>query len=236
MEASRRYGFNPLTLLQYGQTGGSAQGASPPLASNELLMGALQDVTDLTTGETAQRRAANQMELDLGQIKLDQMRSGVAAVGIGPSPLGLQASPVVTPRNVAFSGGLDGEDARRSVLLTAGDVPPPAPYLDRGTGLFAAGFHLKPAPGWSSGQAFENEYGETPLSWPYAGLKMSADVGYNIGNLQTEAEVALLKMQGRPVFSLGGQYFSQQPDPVKPFRKRSSQSSKSSTSQVSRYN
>lgn len=102
-QAADQYGFNPLTLLQNGAMNAGASGGNAPLASNELLIGALEDVTDVVTGEAAQRAAANKLEYELGQLKLDQLRSGVVAVapsatatvGDGLPALGRRAASVV---------------------------------------------------------------------------------------------------------------------------------------------
>lgn len=96
-EASAKYGFNPLTMMQYGQTGGTGNmGALPPLASVDMISQAVRDVSDVVSGDAARRRQAQQLELDLARIKLDQARSGVMVypqnttdnVGIGLSPMG----------------------------------------------------------------------------------------------------------------------------------------------------
>ena len=89
-EAAREQGFNPLTMLQYGNPGGSMSsgGGEPPLASIDLLVGGLSDLGSVWSGEAAQKRAADRLALDLAQLKLDQARSGVVAV----APLGASAS------------------------------------------------------------------------------------------------------------------------------------------------
>ncbi len=102
-QASEQYGFNPLTLLQYGQPGGALGGGSPPLASNELILGAMKDVVDVVSGDAARRRAAADLELELGRVKLDQLRGSVlgvapsaaGAVGSGAPALGRRAATVV---------------------------------------------------------------------------------------------------------------------------------------------
>lgn len=89
-DAAAKYGFNPLTMLQYGQTGGAmGGGGAPPLASTELLMGGLADIGDVLSGDKAQRVAANKLQTELGQIKLDQLRASAATkVGAGSPALG----------------------------------------------------------------------------------------------------------------------------------------------------
>lgn len=103
-EAADKYGFNPLTMLQYGQPGGAmggGGGSAPPLASIQAITDGLRDINDITSGAAERRRKAEELELDLAQIRLDQARSGVVAVGpgansvgTGPSPLGRRAVQV----------------------------------------------------------------------------------------------------------------------------------------------
>lgn len=106
-DAAINGGFNPLTALQ--ATGGAGFGAyptsAPPLASVELLTGGLQKGMDEVTGVADQRRAADRLNLDMAQLRLDQARSGVVAyaprsaagrVGSGVSPLGKSAVTVAT--------------------------------------------------------------------------------------------------------------------------------------------
>ncbi|MFD1881001.1 hypothetical protein [Paracoccus pacificus] len=117
-EAAAKYGFNPLTMLQYGQTGPGLSGGAPPLASIDLLSGGLAGLDDVISGDAARRRQADQLELDLAKIRLDQARSGVYqiepqavhSIGVGPSPLGRRSGQVVqrnvqvvTPRMAARS-------------------------------------------------------------------------------------------------------------------------------------
>lgn len=103
-EAAAKYGFNPLTMMQYGQTGGASSGGAPvaPLASVEMLTSALKDVSDVTSGDAARRRAADELEIDLARLKVEQARSGVIVhpqnvtdtVGPGLSPIGRATSTV----------------------------------------------------------------------------------------------------------------------------------------------
>lgn len=102
-QAAEKYGFNPLTMLQYGQPGGTGLGGEAPLASLDLLLGGIEDVADEFTGKAAQQRAADQLNIDLAQLKLEQAKSGVIAAG--PSEpnftLGNRPTPMATVnRNV----------------------------------------------------------------------------------------------------------------------------------------
>lgn len=81
-EAAEKYGFNPLTMLQYGQPGGAlgGGGGEPPLASIDLLTGGLDDLGSILSGDRERQRSADQLALDLTKLKLEQARSGVVAV------------------------------------------------------------------------------------------------------------------------------------------------------------
>lgn len=87
-EASKKYGFNPLTLLQNGAGHGfsQTQGGPPPLASIDAITSGLAGIDDVVSGDAARRRAADQAELDLAKIRLDQARSGVM-VGMPTPPV-----------------------------------------------------------------------------------------------------------------------------------------------------
>ena len=111
--AAEAGGFNPLTALE--ATGGGGFGAypssAPPLASVELLTGAVQDGIDEIDGTAAMRRAKDRLELDLAKLRLDQARSGVAvyeprravsSVGSVRAPVG-GSPPVTVATNAAFS-------------------------------------------------------------------------------------------------------------------------------------
>lgn len=95
-QAAERYGFNPLTMLQHGAAmgGGGGGGSAPPLASIELITGGLRDLNDVASGDAARRRAADELELDLAKVRLDQARSGV---NTAPATFGRRA--VTQPAN-----------------------------------------------------------------------------------------------------------------------------------------
>lgn len=114
-EAAKEYGFNPLTLLQYGQPGGSLQGGAggaAPLASWQMLTDGLRDVSDAFTNKGERDRAREELELDLARLRIEQARSGVvvgpmgAADGVGgaPSPLGRRAVSLVTGSGASRGG------------------------------------------------------------------------------------------------------------------------------------
>lgn len=198
-EGARNAGFNPLTVLQAGgaNTGFTASaGGPPPLASAEILSGGLRDLNDELSGENDRRRAANQLEQELAQVKLDTMRAALAgpsaadAVGLGPSTVGRRAA-TVAQRNVVPAGGQSGSDIRLAdpvALLdgSAGGIAVPDGRLDRGTGSYVAGRRLDAAPGWSPASVIEEEYGDVG-SWVYGGAKFLADANhtFNRGPGQT---------------------------------------------------
>ena len=103
-EAAEQYGFNPLTMLQYGQPGGaiSGGGGPAPLASMQILQDGLRGFDDIQSGDLARRRALDEHQVELARIQLDEVRRGVGlnrASDIGPSPavFGRQAVPVAQP-------------------------------------------------------------------------------------------------------------------------------------------
>lgn len=118
-QAAEKFGFNPLTMLQHGQPGGAGYtaGNPAPLASIAMLTEGLKDVSDVTSGDHARRRAADELELDLARVKLDQARSGVVAtaapvasgaygVGGGLPAFGRNAVAVPTSGGAVFSNKL----------------------------------------------------------------------------------------------------------------------------------
>lgn len=96
--AAEKYGFNPLTMLQYGNPAGAMGGGDAPLASIDLILGGIETLADEFSGEAAQKRQADKLALDLAQIELDKARSGVSLsdAGTGPQTLGQRPATVGT--------------------------------------------------------------------------------------------------------------------------------------------
>lgn len=172
-EAAEKYGFNPLTLLQAGSGAASLGGSAPALSSGAYISEAISrgvdtyfNVKQERADQEAEaiRSATEHMERVRGQQARDPLqRFGYALTDVAPVPVAKANGGGVAP---TYPLGVD--------------IPVPDPLLNRGTGLFIGGHQWKPAPGWSTGQSFEDEYGDTPLSWPYAAAKMGADVKYNL--------------------------------------------------------
>ena len=128
---AEKHGFNPLTMLQYGQTGASTGGGggAPPLASLQAVTDGLMGLDDILSGDKARRAAADQLEIDMARLKLDQARSGVVmaplprvdTVGTGPSVLGRRAVTYAPSAGATYS---------RPVMSTASD--PAAPSVKAG--------------------------------------------------------------------------------------------------------
>lgn len=77
VEAAERSGFNPLTML--GAMGATNLGVqmgdtAPPLASVQLMTNALEEGMSELTGEASQKRARNELELDLAKLKLERAK------------------------------------------------------------------------------------------------------------------------------------------------------------------
>lgn len=191
-EGARNAGFNPLTVLQNGgaNTGFTASaGGPPPLASAEILAGGLRDLNDELSGENDRRRAANQLEYDLGKLKLETMRGELAAaadrVGSGPSTFGRRAATVAQSNVRTSVGASNAGDSRLSdpvPLLDgpAGGVAVPDDRLDRGTGYYIGKTYIKSAPGWSPANVLENDIGDIGSS-AYGLAKVLADVRHTFG-------------------------------------------------------
>lgn len=101
--AADKYGFNPLTLLQYGNPAGAmGGGGSPPLASFQLLADGLSALDPEAKRDREIARKKDELNLEIAKINLEKARSGVALVansaadsaGNGPSPLGRRAASV----------------------------------------------------------------------------------------------------------------------------------------------
>jgi hypothetical protein len=100
-------GFNPLTALE--ATGGSfgGSGGPPPLASAELIADAVTSIHDEFTGRADEARKRVELENDLLEIQVEQLRSGVAPAAQGPAQLntrGNAATRVGTTRRSAGTG------------------------------------------------------------------------------------------------------------------------------------
>ena len=121
-DAAAEYGFNPLTMLQFGQTGAmTSSGGAAPLASIQLLTDGLSSIDDMVSGDRARRRAVDQLNQDMAQIQYDQARSGVVFAPQSatnwpndPAPFGRRAVTVlqdgsadVYGRPARFGGGND---------------------------------------------------------------------------------------------------------------------------------
>lgn len=207
-------GFNRLTLLQGGQTGGGGSSGSissgvvqsgginrpPPLASVDLLSGAFSDLADVLTGEDARRQASNQLEYDLGVLKLNQLKGQALVVptatsspSMGASPLGKRSAEVLTPSFMTPINPFSVSPITRSVLSDPvlyregidGGVAIPEPRLDRGSGAFAFGQNIIPIPGFSGTQTIEDGYGDA-ASWAYGLAKAPLDLGWTAGTRLAE--------------------------------------------------
>lgn len=108
-EAAAAYGFNPLTMLQYGNPGGTGLGNSgPPLASFQMIADGFREIGDVTSGDAERRRQQENLKLDLAKLEIERLKAGNAADALGgSSPLGRNASMVVQPnvKKVDFGMG-----------------------------------------------------------------------------------------------------------------------------------
>lgn len=79
-EAADKYGFNPLTLLGVSSGIGSNAAADTPLASIEMITGAMQDIADVYTSRDAHGQARLRFDREMTGIEMDRARSGHSTV------------------------------------------------------------------------------------------------------------------------------------------------------------
>lgn len=131
-KAAELYGFSPLTMLQYGQPGGAmGGGGTPPLASAQLMLEGLSDVTDVLTGKTAQDAAERRFNLDRAKLQLEQARSGVVTY---------------VPPNAAKSMGGTTTVGERPVSVGTPAVSSPTAPLSAGDNWLTPGRETKISP------------------------------------------------------------------------------------------
>lgn len=102
--AADKYGFNPLTMLQYGNTAGTGLAPAagpPPLASLEVLTSGLSEFDPQVKADRERQRQADELNLDLARLKLEQARSGVV---LGPQSIKETQSPIEIREGVASLG------------------------------------------------------------------------------------------------------------------------------------
>lgn len=115
-EAAARYGFNPLTMLQYGNPSGAiGAGGGAPLASTEMILGGLEDVVSEMNGSAARERKQEELRLELAERELENLRTGASGkvrnAGANASVFagGARAAPAVKSALPQF--GLPAADA-----------------------------------------------------------------------------------------------------------------------------
>ncbi|AXF52646.1 MAG: DNA pilot protein [Microviridae sp.] len=157
-EAAEKYGFNPLTLLGNVRGGGNQQAEGPPLASFDLIAQGLRDVNDVVSGDAERRRAAEQLNLDIARIKLDQARSGVG-LGVTANGGGTQASGNV--RNASAPMGAKLKVKRPTEI----------------TGYRMFGYDIEPSQRHTDAEAIEQRGGD--LGSSLVGLPIMVDDVFN---------------------------------------------------------
>lgn len=156
-EAADKYGFNPLTMLQYGNVGGSfgsgAGGAVPPLASIEAITGGLKDLGQAFTDKNEQKKAHENLRRDETVRALDKLR------GLAP-----------------VSDAVFGNRARNATAVGAPTRTVSKP--DR-TSVMVGGAS-EPVHGLSDAEEFEKRYGDL-ASAGYGFMVLAADSIKNAG-------------------------------------------------------
>lgn len=132
-EAAVRGGFNPLTFLQ--ATGGgaaanggfSAAGQPAALASQELIMGGLQDFGSVLSGEAAQQQRERELSYNLAKLEYEKSAASRigAAAGSGFSTARRAAMQIESEGQVIGYGG--GAPPRRPTAKNEGRISVFAP-------------------------------------------------------------------------------------------------------------
>jgi len=166
-QAAEKYGFNPLTMLQYGQPGGAMGGGgdAPPLASLAIL----GDIIEENYGQDAQdRREHNRLTNELLTLEVAKARtlgavapvSAVAGIGGGEPP------PLNGGRAVQIG------NVRRDPTVF---------------GTRAGGVDIQPDEGYSDAERVEERYGDA-ASWAYGFGVLAADLGSTAGQFLAESD------------------------------------------------
>lgn len=208
-DASEKYGFNPLTLLQAGAGHGFSQagGGTPPLASVAAITEGLSGLDDVLSGDQARRRQADQLELDLAKIRLEEARRGV----------GMSQPGYASARD---GGSFTGNRAATVVQPTARMVPA---KFSAGENIVAPGRQEDIAPLTNSPGVFEIENAMTggqPITIPGDGEP------WGIDELATAVIVGVPQVAGRFANQVlyGGKSFA---DRMSDYRKREAEEPKS---------
>jgi hypothetical protein len=228
-DAADQYGFNPLTMLQYGSHAGFQQmgGGVSPLSSLQDIAEGLQELSPEARLERENKRKADQLNLDLAKIKLDQARSGVVfaptSVG-GGSPLGREAVTVMQGgaaergSNAALSSDrIPVGPARRDRYGydIGGDNDPVLKANKDGVpGFRLFGIPFVGSGNTSNGQTFEDAGGEV-VSAVGGGAGVIDAVSTTIGRALDHKEAERLKAAGVPVHQVDGKYYALEPSKPK---------------------
>ena len=174
-QAAERYGFNPLTMLGAGSSmgGGGGGGDTPPLASIQMLTEGLKSVDDAISGDAERRRQADQLQIDLAKVQLEQARSGVIASGsTAADSVGGSLSPLGAPRGTHVQKTARAVPARFSASASAAaPAAKPKGKFSQGENSDAPGRKEDIAPLTNSPGFFEIENSWTggPVSIPGEG-------------------------------------------------------------------
>lgn len=187
-QASERYGFNPLTMLGAGSSmgGGGGGGGAPPLASIQMLTEGLQGIDDVVSGDADRRRQADQLQLDLAKVQLEQARSGVIASGsTAADAVGGSLSPLGASRGTYAQNTVRAVPARYSA---SSSVAKSKGKFSQGENPVAPGRKDDIAPLTNSPGVFEIENkwtGGKPVTMPGEGepwdlLQLGTAIGFGL--------------------------------------------------------
>lgn len=182
-ESAERGGFSPLAFLYGTQGTGFGNYTRPPLASQELLSGAVQDVVDHFDGTAEAERKETELRNDLLELQVEQARSGVAP----PPTLKTRGARAVGILPRKASDGVGGEYVWPSPAYTQGDAAYDYAGNPHTPALTFGGHRWRTDPDTSDAEIAEQAYGDIAQEGWGLG-KLSMDVWRGFWSLLPEVE------------------------------------------------
>ena len=168
-ESAERAGFNPLTFLEATAGQGFGDYSSPPLASQELMSGAVEDIVGEVTGSSEAERKRTELENDLLALQVEKLRAEKEVPA-----LGRRAVPVGNTRAADGNGNTWtlGDPFKRGPVRFDAVGNPLTP------GAAAGGLRWQSNPWTSDAEVIEQRHGDlAQILW--GAVSVPSDIWYN---------------------------------------------------------
>ena len=165
---AERAGFNPLLFVGPGvgnQTSIGQPYMGSAIADASMLLADGFSKRKRSGAESQLRRENEKLRQELTQQTIRPKIGGVYAQR-QKTPTMAEALGVSSPPSADGGDPYANADENRVRPVALGDVPQPDPFLDRGSGLYLNGHYYEGPPGWSSGQAIEDTFGDGMAASP----------------------------------------------------------------------